>query len=267
MKKRSRLLTVLLALVFTLASVQLTFAADVSNYFDKKTPNITPNTMVEGTFESNNDSDTYTFISGGGAYNLMVYTQTPITDPYGWEDDLAMAVEISYSTFAKFSAAGGDPPRFQWGASGIHSIDYISVHPDASGWYIGTVSLDSYKKNVKVGIRLDAFKSGAYMLKVVGANSPGAGKTVIKGVKGKKKAAVVRWKKAAGASGYQIQCARDSQFKNVIKNVTVKKGSTLSKTIKIKKKGRYYFRVRAYKKVTDVNVFGSWSKGKPGKVK
>ena len=65
MKKRNRLLTVLLALMFTLASVQLTFAADVSDNFNSKTPNIKPNVLINGNFEKNSDSDAYTFISGG----------------------------------------------------------------------------------------------------------------------------------------------------------------------------------------------------------
>ena len=266
MKKRSRLLTVLLALVFTLTSVQLTRAADVSNYFDKKTPNIAANTMVSGTFESNNDSDTYTFISGGGRYNLVVYTKTPIADPFGWDDDdVAAPFEIDYGMFEKFSAAAGDPARFQMGS--FTTVMSISVSPDANGWYVGTESLGSFRKDAKVGISFNTSKSGPYMFKVVGANSPAAGKTVLKSAKGKKKAIAVKWKKSAGAAGYQIQCSKKSDFSSGVKTVTVKKGSTLNKTIKLKKKGRYYVRVRAFKKVTDVKVYGSWSKVKSGKVK
>ena len=266
MKKRSRLLTVLLALVFTLTSVQLTFAADVSDNFDKKTPNIAANTLVSGIFESNNDSDTYTFISGGGSYNLVVYTKTPIAHPYAMdEEDVVTPFGFDYGKFGKFAAAGGDKERFQMGS--FLTDPFVSVAPDGSGWYVGTESLGSFRKDSKVGISFDTSKTGPYMFKVVGANSPAAGKTVLKSAKGKKKAAVVKWKKSAGASGYQIQYSKDQNFKSGVKTVTVKKGSTLSKTVKIKKKGRYYFRVRAYKKITDVKVYGSWSKVKSGKVK
>lgn len=269
MKRRSRLLTVLLALVFALTSVQLTFAADVSDNFNSKTPNIKPNVLISGNFEKSNDSDAYTFISGGGAYKLVVYTKTVVPDPFGWDDDdVAMDVELSYSTFAKFSAAGGDPARFQWGGgSGIHTYESISVESDGSGWYVGEIELDTFKKNAKVGIRFDTNKAGAYKFKVVGANSPTAGKAKLKSVKGKKKSAVVKWKKTSGATGYQIQYSKDKNFKSGVKSVSVNKASTVSKTLKIKKKGRYYFRVRAYKKITDVKVYGSWSTVKSAKVK
>lgn len=268
MKKRNRLLTVLLALMFTLTSVQLTFAADVSDNFNSKTPNIKPNVLINGNFEKNSDSDAYTFISGGGMYKLVVYTKTTIKDPFGWyEDDKAMPVELSYSTFEKFSAAAGDPARYQWGGDGIHTYESISVKEDGSGWYVGEIELDSFKKYAKVGIRFDTQKAGVYKFKVVGANSPAPGTATLKSVKGKKKAALVKWKKVTGASGYQIQYSKDKTFKSGIKSSTVKKGSTLSKTIKIKKKGRYYFRVRAYKKVADTKVYGNWSKTKSGKVK
>ena len=266
MKKRSRLLTVLLALVFTLTSVQLTFAADISNYFDKKAPNIAANTMITGTFENNNDTDTYTFISGGGSYKLVVYTKTPVANPYGIdEEELVAPFSIEYGKYGKFAAAGGDKPTYQIGA--IHTQPIVWVTADGSGWYVGTESLGSFRKDSKVGISFDTSKSGQYMFKVVGANSPTAGKTVLKKVKGKKKAALVKWKKSSSAAGYQIQYSKDQNFKSGVKSVTVKKGSTLSKTVKIKKKGTYYFRVRAYKKITDVKVYGSWSKVKSGKVK
>lgn len=146
-------------------------------------------------------------------------------------------------------------------------MDGVSVEPDGTGWYVGTVELDTFKKNAKVGIRFDAEQAGAYRFKVVGANSPTTGTAKLKSVKGKKKAALVKWKKTSGASGYQIQYSKKKDFKSGVKSVTVKKGSTLSKTLKIKKKGKYYFRVRAYKKVTDVKIYGNWSTVKSGKVK
>lgn len=79
--------------------------------------------------------------------------------------------------------------------------------------------------------------------------------------------ATVSWKKVSGASGYEIQYSTSSKMKNV-KKVTVKKGSTLKKTIKSLKTGKkYYIKVRAYKTVNSKKVYSSWSKVKNVKVK
>ena len=73
-------------------------------------------------------------------------------------------------------------------------------------------------------------------------------------------AAVLKWKKTSGASGYEIQISKkpNSGYK------TVKKVSAaLAHTkLKLSKKTKYYSRVRAYKKVTGGYVYGVWSKVK-----
>ncbi len=78
----------------------------------------------------------------------------------------------------------------------------------------------------------------------------------------------VTWKKNSMADGYKIQLSMDKNFKKGIKNVTIKKRSTLSSTVsKLKKKKRYYVRVCAYKKVGSKRYYGSYSKPKSVRVK
>lgn len=52
------------------------------------------------------------------------------------------------------------------------------------------------------------------------------------------------------------------------KVIKVKNGYCSTKTIKkLKKKKRYYFRIRAYKKVQGKTVYAKWSKKRSAKVK
>ena len=84
----------------------------------------------------------------------------------------------------------------------------------------------------------------------------------------KKRSAYIKWKKATGASGYQITLATNSKFTKGKKTVTVSGSSSKSKTIKsLKSKKTYYVKVRAYKTVNGQKKYGEWSKVKKVKVK
>lgn len=82
----------------------------------------------------------------------------------------------------------------------------------------------------------------------------------------------VKWKKQAiQTTGYQIQYATSSKFKDA-KTVTISKNKTTSKTIsKLKAKKKYYVRIRSYKTVKvngkSVKLYSSWSKVRMGKAK
>jgi hypothetical protein len=55
----------------------------------------------------------------------------------------------------------------------------------------------------------------------------------------------ITWKKVAGASGYQVQISKKSNFKNA-KKITLSKSKKSYKAKKLKKHTKYYVRVRAY---------------------
>ena len=74
----------------------------------------------------------------------------------------------------------------------------------------------------------------------------------------------VRWKKAAGASGYQIQYAASRSMRG---SRTVST-SALTRTLSGLKKGStYYVRIRAYKKVSGKTYYSTWSSVKNAKIK
>jgi hypothetical protein len=81
----------------------------------------------------------------------------------------------------------------------------------------------------------------------------------------KKNKIVATWKKDSKASGYQIQCAANKKFTKNCKTIDVTQNTTTKDTFeKIKKKTKYYVRVRSYKKVkkngkTSI-IYGSWSR-------
>lgn len=74
----------------------------------------------------------------------------------------------------------------------------------------------------------------------------------------------VRWKKAAGASGYQVQYAASRSMRG---SRTVST-SALTRTLSgLKKGGTYYVRIRAYKKVSGKTYYSTWSSVKNAKIK
>ena len=69
------------------------------------------------------------------------------------------------------------------------------------------------------------------------------------------------------AAGYQVVLASNSGFTKGVKKVTVSGRSTVSKKITGLSKGRtYYVKVRVYKTVNGVKVYGAYSAAKKVKL-
>ena len=74
---------------------------------------------------------------------------------------------------------------------------------------------------------------------------------------------VVKWKRNAKVTGYQIQYAMDKKFKSSPRTAKIKKNKTISfKSPKLKKGRTYYVRVRTYKN----GCYSAWSKRKAVKI-
>jgi len=72
--------------------------------------------------------------------------------------------------------------------------------------------------------------------------------------------ATIKWKKVAGAGGYQIQMSDKSKTSGFKMIKDIKKKSIVSyKKNGLKKSKRYYFRVRAYRIVSGKKNYGLWS--------
>lgn len=90
-------------------------------------------------------------------------------------------------------------------------------------------------------------------------------KVKILSVKKKGKALCIKWKKVKGASGYQIvrRTGKKGKFKKI---ATIKKGGTvIYKDKKAKSGKKYYYKVRAFKKVNGKTINGAYSAQKAGK--
>ena len=78
----------------------------------------------------------------------------------------------------------------------------------------------------------------------------------------------VKYKKVTKQiSGYEIMYSPKSDFSKNCKTKKVSSYKTTSKKIKVSSKGKYYVKVRVYKKVDGKTYYGSWSKSKKIKVK
>ena len=76
----------------------------------------------------------------------------------------------------------------------------------------------------------------------------------------------VKWGKNTKAAGFEIQYGLKSSFSGASK-VTVKSGSTVSKTISGLTKGKtYYVRIRSYKTVSGKKYYSAWSSVKSVKI-
>ena len=76
-------------------------------------------------------------------------------------------------------------------------------------------------------------------------------------LKAKKKAIEASWKKASGATGYEIQVGTSKKFKKKSTKTTKKTKLTINK---LKPKTKYFVRVRAYHVANGKKTYGKWSK-------
>lgn len=100
-----------------------------------------------------------------------------------------------------------------------------------------------------------------------GAAQVSVGKvTVNKPSNKKKKQLQVSWKAQEGVTGYEVQYSLKSNMKDAVTK-TVKAGKTKLTIKKLKSKKKYFVRVRAYKAVGDMTVYGAYSSKKNVRVK
>lgn len=119
----------------------------------------------------------------------------------------------------------------------------------------------SYGKNVAVGKGTYTVKgTGTYSGQVTGNFNIIPKGTSVRKLKSGKKCITVSWKKyRTQTSGYQIQYGRKKNMKKS-KITTIAGNNRASKKIKnLKKKTRYYVRIRTYKTVGKQRYYSNWS--------
>ena len=234
--------------------------------------------------------------SAWGAYDLSV-VQTAASD---WEQEpngtLAGATSIQVGkTYQGITLSSSEKDYYKTNVSSAGRLE-IRLSPLASnapgsvesGWDIfvydhkynevarlrGVKTDDSFGLDVKKGtyyIRIEPYSSWSapefcrYSVSTTFAKAPS--KPKIASVKAAKRAAIVKWKKVSGASGYYIYRS-ESKKGEYVKVKTIKKGSAVSwKNKKLYSGKKYYYKVAAYKKTKGMVAVSSYSKVKSVKVK
>ena len=126
----------------------------------------------------------------------------------------------------------------------------------------------NYTGKAVIVIRSAAFGRYAAAEKtiVVTINPTGTSLGSCKNVKGRK--AQIRWKKNKQVSGYEIQYSTSKNFRGGVKKKMIKKAGTTKVTLtKLKKKQKYYIRIRTYRKNGGEKTYSSWSRAKMVKIK
>lgn len=78
--------------------------------------------------------------------------------------------------------------------------------------------------------------------------------------------AELSWSSVTDAGGYEIRYSTKSNFKKGTKKVVIKGRLKVKRTIKkLKRRKRYYFQIRAFKKLGGQTVYSAWSVKKTGK--
>ncbi|MCR5736455.1 MAG: leucine-rich repeat domain-containing protein [Eubacterium sp.] len=150
----------------------------------------------------------------------------------------------------------GDILKYDWNRDKLT----LKVTGERKGSAIFTLTIENnngskVRKSVKVTIG------------TINPVSVSVGKVVQSKPKAGKKKVTVRWKKLAGAAGYQVQMSKKAKkgFKTI---ATINSGSKVKYVKKkLKRKKKYFFRVRAFTYKGTIKVYGRWSAVKKAKVK
>lgn len=135
-----------------------------------------------------------------------------------------------------------------------------------------TVNFSKLTKATKYTVEIRAYakdeSNNSYNAVVATASfstQPYVGKTTLSSVKGGNEMAQVNWKSVSGASGYEIY--RSTNAKSGFKKIKTVSNKTKSYTDYLLGVRTYYYKVRAYKKVSGKTVYGAYSTVKSCKTK
>lgn len=181
------------------------------------------------------------------------------------------------ASLRKNKTSGYNDVKVTWSAvKGADSYRVYYKQDSASSWKYKTVK--GGEKTSKIIYDLNAGKK--YKFKVIACCSSSNSKdskvvsrTTLKKVtqnsvklsSKKNKKVKISWKNIAGETGYEISKSTRKSGTNVI--ATVKGTSAKSKVLTVEKGRTYYYKVRAYKLVDGVRVYGPWSSVRSYKLK
>lgn len=138
----------------------------------------------------------------------------------------------------------------------------------SDGYYTGTKASVSYSSLTQSIIKTKMKGCYDYVVKGKSLTIPAGSSatTSIKKLTAKSKGFTIKWTKKS-VKGYEIQYSTSSKFSNATTK-TIKKSSTVSKTINnLKSKKKYYVRIRTYKTVKGQKLYSAWTKAQNIKTK
>jgi len=245
--------------------------SQANNYFVAYEGSLTENGSMADLASKNTDSELMLYSPGTATdsesdivmynFNKLTLTSTPPAAP----SSLA-AAKYSYNRIkltwpAVSGASGYYIDRYNYDTKKWTSEIYDTLSGSTTSWTDSGLKTGTYYK-----YRIRAYKTinnaevtGTY--RESNSIKPTLGKAYIRRLKKSGSTSIkVYWKKVSGASGYRIYYGTNKKITKNKKTATVKKGSTLSKTVKKMKRGRkYYFKIRAYRTVNGKRIYGPYS--------
>ena len=240
----------------------------------EKKPTVTVKDSSGKALKSGTD---YTVTYASGRKNPGSYTvKVTLKGNYSGSKTLTFKISLATVTSLKASTQTTTSVTLSWkkvtGTTGYQVYKYNSSKK--AYVKVKAVTGTSYKvTGLKAGtdykFKVRAYKKigseyvyGGYSLPLSAATKPST--PTLKVTAGSKKA-TLSWNKISAATGYQIQYSTSSTFaSSKTKDIPINKNGTTSKAITGLKNGtKYYFRIRAYKTVTNdgksSKVYSAWS--------
>lgn len=143
---------------------------------------------------------------------------------------------------------------------GVQPALHLNLASSDQYSYAGTVCSDKMKESSK--------SKPASGSKKKPSNPIASLSGVLKSVKSPAKSTLsIKWKKLNKVTGYQVQVSLKSNFKKGTIQRSFKQKVTSTKVKPLKKKKRYYVRIRPYMKKGSKKYYGKWSTVKSAKIK
>lgn len=182
------------------------------------------------------------------------------------------------STYAYAMGLYRDKRRVNWWLRSPGEESKSAALVEESGWVNSAgafVGCDSYA-GVRPALHLNLASSDQYSYagtvcsdKMKKPSNPIASLAgVLRSVKSPAKSTLsIKWKKLNKVTGYQVQVSLKSNFKKGTRQRSFKQKVTSTKVKHLKKKKRYYVRIRPYMKKGSKKYYGKWSTVKSAKIK
>lgn len=198
---------------------------------------------------------TYAYAMGVGAEKDFIAVNWWLRSPGEYRNYAAGVLSNGY-----VAGFGTDVDNYPYSIGGVRPALHLNLASYDQYSYAGTVCSDKMKKSSKT--------KPASSSKKKSSNPIASLSGVLRSVKSPaKNTLVLQWKKLNKVTGYQVQVSLKSNFKKETIQCTFKQKVSSTKVKHLKKKKRYYVRIRPYMKKGSKKYYGKWSTVKSAKIK